>query len=524
MRLEALIEWVYVCTVNRRFAVLIGLFFGLLFAPSVASAKPIPTCKSPQNAVESVFAWQLGKQQSLAHAAKCLENAGRSPRQLEEAARRLKAVFDAEGAIILPEKLSDDSDFLDNDKNPHVVAHARYPSVFVEKRDGRWVWTRESLDWIDEYYADHLGALDRVIDAVPERLGVTVGSLALWQYIAIVLLFVGGMVMSRLLRALISLWMRRGNAPTPASPALGRRVLDRAALPMSLALFALFVRALYPELRFPVHVSATLHLGVRLTLSFATLLAAFRFADVFADGLSQRAENAESRLDEHLIPIIRKVLKAVTLFVGLLLILHNLNIDVTGLFATLGLGTLAIGLAAKDALANLFGGLSIFVDNPFKIGDWIHADGVDGVVEEVGFRSTRVRTFYDSLIVIPNAKLADSKIDNYGKRRLRRVVFTLNVVHGTTTEAIGRLCKALREVADARPNIEASKTDVVLVGVGGVGLEVSVTCFFHAEADLEEPQVKHELLVAVLDRVRELGVTLHAPPTPPALPPVADRR
>jgi MscS family membrane protein len=496
----------------------------LLLVPSVAVAKPVPTCKSPRNAIEAVFLWQEGKQQSLANAAKCFERGGRSQRQLEESARRLKTVFDSQGAIVAAEKISDDPEFLDADKNPHAVANARYPLVFVEKREGRWVWTSEALDWIDSYYEDHFGSLDRFIDAIPDPLRAMVGPVELWQYAALALLLLVGTLVTRLLRAVLGLWMRRGDASAAHVLGLGRRLFDRATVPMSLAVSALLVRALYPELRLPVAVAAMLHLGVRLTWTLAAVLGAFRFADVFADGMQLRAERTDSRMEEHLIPIIRKSLKAASIFIGALALLQHLSIDVTALFATLGIGTLAVGLAAKDALANLFGSLSIFVDNPFKIGDRIVVDGVEGIVEEVGFRSTRVRTPYNSLVVLPNAKLADSKIDNLSKRKARRIVFTLHVVHQTSGELLRSACEALRVVVEAQPLAEAAKTEVVLSAIGGPALEITVTCFFRCEPSLDEAAAKSAVLFAALDRVRALGVALYAPPAPTALPAAADKR
>lgn len=478
----------------------------------VAAAKALPTCKGPRNAVESVFAWQAGKQQSLANATKCLEHGGRSQKALEEAARQLKTLFDAEGVIVQTEKLSDDSEFLDGDKNSRLVVTPRYPEVTVEKRDGKWVWTRESLDWIEERYDDRLGDFDRLIDAIPDPLRITYLGLALWQYVAFVLLLVAGALVSRLLRGLVGVWLRRTEPAADGARSLARRMLDRAAVPLGIGVSALVVRLLYPELRLPVAVAAGLHLGVRLMWTVAAVVAAFRFADVVADGIAQRAERAESRLDDHLVPILRKSLKGGSLFVGAMLLLQNLSIDVTALFATLGIGTLAVGLAAKDALANLFGSISIFIDNPFKIGDWIFVDGADGIVEEVGFRSTRIRTQHNSVVILPNAKLADAKIDNYGKRRFRRAIVTLHLVHGTPPERCDALCAAIRRLIEAHPHVRREKIDVVLTNIMAPAIELTATFFFPAEAEVDEPSERHRLLLATLEEVRAAGVTLHAPP------------
>jgi MscS family membrane protein len=493
------------------------VMLAVLLLSEVAFAKAVPTCKSPRNAVESVFVWQSGKQQSTAHASKCFERGGRNQAELEETARRLKTLFDAEGVLVASDKLSDDPEHLDVDKNPHLVVTERYPRVTVEKRDGKWVWTRESLDWIEERYEDRLGWLDKAIDRIPEPLRVTYAEVALWQYAAFVVMLVAGVLVARLLRGLVGAWLRRTQSVTEGLPSLARRLLDRLGTASSLAVTALVIRLLYPELRLPAEIAAGLHLGVRVMLTLAVTIGALRFADVFADGLAARAESTESRLDDHLVPIIRKSLKVGAVVVGFLGMLQTFSVDVTALFATLGIGTLAVGLAAKDTLANLFGSLSIFVDNPFKIGDWIFVDGTDGIVEEVGFRSTRLRTPHNSLVIIPNAKLADSKIDNYGKRRFRRCAFVIHPVHGTPPSRCDELCGAIRSLIAAHPHVRQDKVDVALSGIGAPALEVAVTFFFVAEANVDETLEKHAILLSVLEKVKEIGVTLHAPP-PPAIP------
>ena len=97
-------------------------------------------------------------------------------------------------------------------------------------------------------------------------------------------------------------------------------------------------------------------------------------------------------------------------------------------------GHTASKIAARDTVANLFGSLSIFADQPFQVGDWVVMQGVEGVVEEVGMRSTRVRTFYRSVVSIPNAKVADGIVDNYGARDSRRTSITLGLQYDTTPE------------------------------------------------------------------------------------------
>jgi MscS family membrane protein len=488
----------------KRLVVMLALC--ALLVPSSAWAKGVPNCKSPRNTVDSVFSWQSGKQQSLVNATKCFEGGSRDQAQLEETARRLKTVFDAQGARIELSKISDDPDYLDEDHNPKLVPHDSLPKVTVEKREGRWQWTVESLDWIDQHYLDRLGWLDKVLDRLPAWAKLTVGDIALWQYAALAVLIVLGAAVSRLLHALLARRVKRRDEDS-----WQRKVVDVIAAPGATLVTAICLRLLYPELRLPVAVSATIHTLVRLLVTLAVVWAAYRGADVIAAKLAERAEKTESRLDNHLVPIVRKAVKFGVFLVGAIALLQNLSIDVTAVFATLGIGTLAVGLAAKDTLANFFGSLSIFVDNPFRIGDMINVDGVEGVVEEVGFRSTRLRTAYNSVVVFPNAKLADAKIDNWGQRQYRRTTFALQLVRGTTPEQIEALCEGICHVVRANPNARRDKCEAYLGALGQSGLEIQVCYFLVSDPELQEGKERHDILLLILGLARDLGIELAYP-------------
>ena len=133
---------------------------------------------------------------------------------------------------------------------------------------------------------------------------------------------------------------------------------------------------------------------------------------------------------------------------GILIVLQNMGVNVFSLLAGLGLGGLAFALAAKDTAANLFGSIMILTDRPFKIGDWVKMDGVEGTVEEIGFRSTRVRTFYNSLITIPNATIANVQIDNLGVRQYRRTTATLGVTYDTSMEKMNQFVEGIRKIIE----------------------------------------------------------------------------
>jgi MscS family membrane protein len=138
--------------------------------------------------------------------------------------------------------------------------------------------------------------------------------------------------------------------------------------------------------------------------------------------------------------------------IALVIILQIWNIDVSAFIASLGLGGLAFALAAKDTAANLFGGLTLLADKSLKMKDWIKVEGVEGVVEEIGLRTTKIRTFEKSLITVPNQILANTPVENFSRRGIRRIKFRVGLTYDTSSEDIKKIVadinKMLKEHKD----------------------------------------------------------------------------
>src|SRR5690606_12151232 len=224
-----------------------------------------------------------------------------------------------------------------------------------------------------------------------------------------------------------------------------------------------------------------------------------------------KAAKTESKLDDQLVPLVRKALKVVTVIAGVLAILQNLNVNVASLLAGLGIGGVAVALAAKDTVANFFGSIMIFVDKPFQIGDWINVAGVEGIVEEVGFRSTRVRTFYNSLVTIPNAKFTELSVDNYGKRRYRRVYSTLNLTYDTTPEQMQAFVEGIRAIIRANPYTRKDYYEVHMSGFGQHSLDVMVYYFFRVTSWSDELRERHNVYLEIMRLAKALGVEFALP-------------
>jgi MscS family membrane protein len=165
-------------------------------------------------------------------------------------------------------------------------------------------------------------------------------------------------------------------------------------------------------------------------------------------------------LDNTLIPIIKRTSLGVVWGLGVIMALRNAGVDVGAMIAGLGIGGLAFALAAQDTIKNIFGGVTIFSDRPFRLGDRIVVDGFDGFVEDIGIRSTRLRTLDKQLITIPNYKIVEASILNISEEPMRKVVMKLGLTYDTTPEQMQKAIQILESMPEKIEEIDAE----VLVG------------------------------------------------------------
>lgn len=211
------------------------------------------------------------------------------------------------------------------------------------------------------------------------------------------------------------------------------------------------------------------------------------------------SEKTSSTLDDQLVPILEKIVRAAIIILGILLILQSFGLQVFSLLAGLGLGGLALALAAKDTAANFFGSLMILLDQPFSIGDWVKVDDVEGTVEDIGLRSTRIRTFYNSVVVVPNSKVAMCTLDNLGKREYRRFRHLIGIEYGTPQKNIELFIQDLSHWLEENPKSRNEKNEVCLNTLGDSGMNILVYVFFQVEDWSEELIQRQTLIFKILE-------------------------
>ena len=339
--------------------------------------------------------------------------------------------------------------------------------------------------------------LDRLKSIIPERSSPNT------QWIVVGLIILAGFFAQLISKSILARFLLLGNRGAHLEKKLSKAVgLTAAGLVWHFGLKALPVDSGLFEI--PLY-------GSKVFLIFAATLAGFRSIDVLGFWAAKKAGRTDSTLDDILVPLGRKALKLLVVAVGIVNLATILELEITPLLGALGVGSIGFAFAAQNTIENLFGSVTVVLDRPFSVGDWVEVDGVDGTVEEVGLRSTKVRTFYDSLVSIPNAKLTTAIVDNYGSRKYRRFKATLGVRYETTPEQIEAFCKGIKTLVADRSDTRKDVCYAELNGFGDSSLNIMLYMFFECEDWTAELRGRHELMLDIIRLAHELGVEFAFP-------------
>lgn len=188
-----------------------------------------------------------------------------------------------------------------------------------------------------------------------------------------------------------------------------------------------------------------------------------------------------------------------------------MNIPLTPIIAVLSVGSLGVAFAATDTIKNFFGSVTVILDKPFQIGDWVIVDDVEGTVESVGIRSTRIRTFYDSIVTIPNSILVTTKCNNYSKRRFRRWKQLISIGYSTPPEKIAAFCEGIRELLRVHPYTRKDYYQVWLNEFAGSSLDILVYVFWKTPDWPTELRERHRFMLDIIRLAGELEIEFAFP-------------
>lgn len=251
--------------------------------------------------------------------------------------------------------------------------------------------------------------------------------------------------------------------------------------------------------------------GLKLFAVFASIWTAFSAINLLGDYLLRKAEKTESRYDDLLIPFLKNGLKILAVCIGLVVFVDVFSLNWNSLLGGFGLGGIAIAIASKDVLGNVFGSLTVLTDRPFEIGDWVITEGVEGEVEAVGVRSSRIRTFYNSLVVVPNSRLTTAIVDNMGRRQFRRVKTLVGVEYGTTPDQLEAFCEGIRELIRLNEFTRKDYFHVFVNEFAASSINILLYFFLKTPNWAGELQEKHNIMLAIIRLAAELKINFAFP-------------
>jgi MscS family membrane protein len=232
----------------------------------------------------------------------------------------------------------------------------------------------------------------------------------------------------------------------------------------------------------------------------ATLIMQSADMTATARGLDERSP------DRHLVRFVARLAALAVISVLIVLVAQELGLPVYSVVTGLGIGGLAVAFAAQQSLGAVFGSIMIVMDRPFRVGDHLYLDGREGVVEDIGFRSTRVRTESGSVLTIPNSEMASATVDNLGQTGRRSVRAEFEIRDDTPPEAIRAFLDRLRAILADSPALVPGDSDVVLTGFGAAGLAILLECVVDAPDRRARRRAIEALHMRILDAAAELGV------------------
>ncbi len=363
-----------------------------------------------------------------------------TPAEAQKLAIMLKQVFDGQGLFIEVDEIPNTPDYIDSTLNRLVKQRftvvADLPDVYLTKKNGQWYYSRYTVQRLpglhEETYPFYT---DQLLNLLPRIGHKQVMGMPMWQLVGILLVTLISFIIYRVFkyvsrRLIVQVLTKFGYTN------VAQKYVVPVAQPFGVLVVVLYLSLMVPVLQLPIRVSQYLILLLHGLGPLFLTFVVYRFIDLLAAYMQKLAGRTETSLDDQMVPLIRKALKTFVVIIGGLWVLSNLNVPILPLLTGLSIGGLAVALAAQETIKNFFGSLMIFIDRPFQVGDWVTTKEFDGTIEEVGFRSTRIRTFRDSVTSIPNGKLADLTIDNHGMRTYRRFYTRLAIAYDTPTEHI----------------------------------------------------------------------------------------
>ncbi|MFP4370419.1 MAG: mechanosensitive ion channel family protein [Candidatus Kapaibacterium sp.] len=473
---------------------------------------PEITLETPHNTIYIHLRYLQKDVYAPEKAARALQVDNPNSEKARNLAVNLKKILDGRGLIIDLTDIPKQPDYTDTVSGMHIYRlFPSLPEVYLKKYGNKWLYSEETVEAIpDLYKATYPLEISPLVEMLPAFSREKFLGLYLWQYFGFFLYVSLAYLFYRVFSWIFGYFVIRVLVRF-AKDDIASRYIKPIARPLSFLLVLLLLKIFIPLLRMPVETGAFVLMLVNSLFPVTLAITAFRLTDFVGELMSRLASKTKTTIDDNIVPMLKRILKVVIVIIGAIYFLEAIDIAIIPLLAGLSIGGLAFALAAQDTIKHFFGSITIFTDQPFEIGDWIIFDGGEGTVEHVGMRSTRVRTFYNSLISIPNGKLADAKVDNMGRRKYRRYSTNIAITYDTPPDLIEAYVEGLKKIVEEHPATWKEYYNIYMNSFGDSSLNILFYIFFDVPDWSQELKARHEVILQAIRLADELGVRFAYP-------------
>lgn len=346
---------------------------------------------------------------------------------------------------------------------------------------------------------------------VNEFLHITTDFISQQQWITILLIIIITLILER-----ISLFVfkRILRLTSKTKTDIDDQIIAKSSRPVGNYLLLLGVYIIVQILILPgkpIDIKGILLVGTKIAVVLNTIWLLIGLTDVVGSYLFTKVVGTSSRLDDQLIPIFRKSTKVFLFVLGAIYIIQTMGYSISGVIAGLGIGGLAVAMAAKDTLANLFGSVMLISDRPFRVGDWIKVGDDEGYVEQIGFRSTRIRTFPKTQISVPNSVIANASINNFSRMPKRRVKMTVGVTYETKADQMDNVVQKIRELLSGHPEVDQDFSLVNFTDFGASSLDILVYYFTKTTQWDRHLAVRQDINLSIMRIIEGCGLSVAFP-------------
>ncbi|MCK5856969.1 MAG: mechanosensitive ion channel family protein [Bacteroidales bacterium] len=432
----------------------------------------------------------------------------------KELAIKLKQIYlGAERKVFLFNELSTDTFYTDSASGKHIFfPNEAFRELYLEKIGDKWLYSRSTSKLIRSVHEDMYGNDAEEVFHFSDKFKVWAGVnsnnivlkiLKLWQVYMIFYFFIIFIALQFINRTALKLVFKKLLARSPY-----REPSYHIIASISYIVLFSIIKNYAPSFELPMDYNHILLKIIKVFLIFYyTLLAVYSvnfFKVLFTHGRSYDSQFG-------IVVFASLIIKSIIFITSMLFVIDALDFNLFNFLAGLSIGGFALALGAQDTVKNFLGSLMIFADKSFRVGDWIDNGEISGTVEEIGLRSTKVRTFHNSLVTVPNSLLSDNNIDNLGRRAYRRYKSTIVVKYNTPSNLIDEFTQQISELIEKHPDTRKDFYMVYINDFGSYGVKVLIYAFFVVDDWKNEMKARHELIKSILDLRDELGIEFSVP-------------